>query len=163
MKFNQREEGIKKSKQNQTVIDMEIAKHVFHLATINHIRRMVENKRLNRKEVLDFSTNVTPTTIAVEACASAHYWGERTCETVTHGAAVASSDSEAIRAGQHKIDNIAAMAIPEAARRPRLDTVPVKTEQQNDQQALHEWRQSLIKMRIPINMNTLCRAQHKVF
>ena len=35
MKFNLREEGIKKSKQNQTVIGMDIVKHVFHLATIN--------------------------------------------------------------------------------------------------------------------------------
>ena len=30
MKFNQRAEGIKMDQQNQTVIDMEIAKRVFH-------------------------------------------------------------------------------------------------------------------------------------
>ena len=75
MKFNQREEGIKMSKQNQTAIGMDIAKHVFHLTTINRNSRLVENKRLKRKEVLEYFSNVTPTTIAMEACASAHYWG----------------------------------------------------------------------------------------
>ena len=75
MKFNQREEGIKKSKQNQTVIGMDFVRHVFHLATINRSNnRLVENKRLKRKEVLEIFSNVTPTTIAMEACVSAHYW-----------------------------------------------------------------------------------------
>ena len=99
MKFNQRADGIKMDQQNQTVIGMDIARHVFHLATINRNSRLVENKRLKRKEVLDYFATVTPTTVAMEACASAHYWGRGACETGTHGAAVASSDSEAVRAG----------------------------------------------------------------
>ena len=70
--------------------------------------------------------------------------GIRTCETRARGAVVVSSDSETVRAGHTKLT---IMAIPEAAPRPGLHTVPVKTEQQNDQQALHEWRQSLIKRR----------------
>ena len=56
---------------------MDFAKHVFHLATINRDSRLVENKRLKRKEVLEYISNVTPTTIAMEACASAHYWGRK--------------------------------------------------------------------------------------
>ena len=63
MKFNQREEGIKMTKQNRTAIGMDIAKHVFHLATINRNSRLVENKRRKRKEVLEYFSNVTPTTI----------------------------------------------------------------------------------------------------
>ena len=63
------------TKQNQTAIGMDIAKYVFHLATVNRNTRLVENKRRKRKEVLEFFSNVTPTTISMEACASAHYWG----------------------------------------------------------------------------------------
>ena len=36
------------SKQNQTVVGMDIAKHVFHPATINRTSRFVENKHLKR-------------------------------------------------------------------------------------------------------------------
>ena len=85
----------------------------------------------------------------VSLCNCALHLGE-TCETGTLSAAVASSDSEAVRAGQHKIDNNYALAIAEAARRPGLHTVPVKTEQQKDQQALHKCQQSLIKRRIQL-------------
>ena len=34
------------SQQNQTLIGMDIAKHVFHLVTINRNSRLVENKHL---------------------------------------------------------------------------------------------------------------------
>ena len=61
--------------------------------------RLVENKRLKRKEVLEYFVNFTPTTVAMEACVSAHYW-RGTRESGTHGTAVASSDSKAVRAGQ---------------------------------------------------------------
>ena len=63
MKFNQRAEGIKIDQQNQTVIGMDIAMHVFHLATINYNSRLVENKRLKRKAVLEYFANVTPTNL----------------------------------------------------------------------------------------------------
>ena len=70
MKFNQRAKGFKISKQNQTVIGMDIARHVFHRTTINRNSRFVENKRLKRKEMLEYIANFTPTTVAIEACAS---------------------------------------------------------------------------------------------
>ena len=63
--------------QNQTVIDMEIAKRVFHLVTIYRNSRSVENKHLKRKEVLEYFSIITPTTVAIEACESSHYWRQK--------------------------------------------------------------------------------------
>ena len=62
---------------NQTVIDMEIAKRVFHLVAIYRNSRSVENKHLKRKEVLEYFANITPTTVAMEACESSHYWRQK--------------------------------------------------------------------------------------
>ena len=77
--------------------------------------------------------------------------GVGTRETGTHGTAVTSSDSKAVRAGQNKIDKNDALSIAEAARRPGLHAVPVKTEQQQDLQALHKWRLSLINRRYRVD------------
>ena len=57
--------------QNQIIFGMDIAKNVFHLTAINRNNRLVENKRLKRNEVLKYFTNVAPTTVAMEACATA--------------------------------------------------------------------------------------------
>ena len=48
--------------------------------------------------------------------------GAGTCETGRHGAPVVSSNSKAVRAGQHKLTTMTALAIAEAARRPGLHT-----------------------------------------
>ena len=45
------------------------------------------------------------------------------------------------------IDKNDALSIAEAARRPGLHAIPVKSEQQQDLQDLHKWRLSLINMR----------------
>ena len=57
--------------QNQTVISMQIAKKVFQLVIINRNNRLVENKRLKHNEVLKYFINVVPTTVVMEACATA--------------------------------------------------------------------------------------------
>ena len=41
------------SQRNQIVIGMDIARHVFHLATINRNSKLVENKRLRGSGKLD--------------------------------------------------------------------------------------------------------------
>ena len=101
MKFNQRAKGVKISKQNQTEIGMDIAMHVFHRTTINRNSRFVENKHLKRKEMLEY--------IAISHRRQLPYRLVRvrinrvgTSEAGTHGASVANSEIEPVRAGQHK-------------------------------------------------------------
>ena len=60
--------------QELSVIGIDIAKRVFHLAGLDERGKIVLRKRCSRGEVLPFMANLGPVTIGMEACGGAHYW-----------------------------------------------------------------------------------------
>jgi transposase len=58
---------------NQNVMGLDIAKHVFHIYTIQ-AEGKVFKKMLKRQEVLVFFANYPNSLIGIGACGSSHYW-----------------------------------------------------------------------------------------
>lgn len=57
-----------------TTIGFDLAKRVFHVLGCNRRGKVVCKKMLRRGQVLNFFGNLGPCLVAMEACASAHYW-----------------------------------------------------------------------------------------
>jgi len=63
--------------QNDTLVAVDIAKEVFEIAVSDRPGHVVRRRRLARYEFLEFFAQLSPATIVMEACGSAHYWGRR--------------------------------------------------------------------------------------
>ena len=57
-----------------SLIAIDLAKNVFQLHGVDIAGAVLFRKRLRREALRDFLRNMTPVTIAMEACATAHYW-----------------------------------------------------------------------------------------
>ena len=59
---------------NVTTIGLDIAKQVFHAVCCNEKGKLIKKKVLKRPGVLTFFSNMPKCVVAIEACATAHYW-----------------------------------------------------------------------------------------
>jgi transposase len=71
--------------QKISVLGLDIAKLVFHVAGMDDTGHVVLRKRMARGALLHFIAIQPPALIGMEACGSAHYWARRFRE---HGHAV---------------------------------------------------------------------------
>jgi transposase len=129
-----------------TTIGLDLAKHVFHYVGLDGAGREVRKQQLKRKELLRHFANRPPCLIGMEACAGAHDWGRR---LQAQGHAVRLLPPQHVKAyvrGQ-KNDYNDARAIAEAASRPGLRAVAVKSVAQQDLQALHRLRAGQVAAR----------------
>lgn len=123
-----------------TLIGIDLAKNVFQVCVLNRAGKVQLNEAIKRPKLVQFLSRFEPTTIAMEACAGSHYWGRR-FEAMGHQVELipAQHVTPFVRGG--KSDARDALAICEAARRPGLHRVPIKTLDQQDLQAMHRLRQ----------------------
>src|SRR5215813_13599782 len=63
--------------QKMSVLGIDIAKLVFHVAGMDHTGRVVLRKRIARRELLHCIATLPPALMGMEACGSAHYWARR--------------------------------------------------------------------------------------
>jgi transposase len=124
-----------------TTMAVDLAKDVFEVAWANRMGRILERKRLTRRQFeRTIDTAVCPgTTVLMESCGSAHYWGRR-CQA--RGADVRLLPAQYVRpyVRRNKTDRTDAEALLEAHRCGGLQAVPVKTVEQQTLQALHRVR-----------------------
>jgi transposase len=109
--------------------------------------RVQVRKQLKRNQMLDFFRQVeSPCVVAMEACGSAHYWGR---ELIKLGHEVRLIGPQFVKpyVKSGKNDANDAEAICEAASRPTMRYVAVKSVEQQAGQALHRVRSRLIKSR----------------
>ena len=125
-----------------TLIGIDLAKSVFQVAVM-HNGKVQSNQRLSRSRLGTFIANHPQATIAMEACFSAHYWA-RTFETYGHQVLLIPPQFVKPFSRGNKTDANDALAIIEAAQRPNLNCVPVKTIYQQDIQNLHRIRKRLV-------------------
>jgi len=130
---------------HHTIIGIDLAKTVFQVAVMQD-GKVVSNKRINRKTLIEFLANTPAATIAMEACYSSHYWA-RQCEGYGHKALLIPAQHVKPFTRGNKTDANDAVAIIEAAQRPNLRFVPVKTIHQQDIQNLHRIRERLVRHR----------------
>ncbi len=109
-----------------TTIGLDLAKNVFHLIGLDANEREVLKKMLKRGQLLTYFANLPPCVIAMEACAGAHEWA-RQLKAMGHEARLISPQYVKAYVRGNKNDYNDARAIAEAARRPGMRFVAVKT------------------------------------
>jgi transposase len=123
-----------------TTVAVDLAKDVFEVALANRADRLVERKRLTRRQFERFIDHLTAgTEVVMEACGTAHYWG-RLCHA--RGLRVRLLPGQYVRpyVRRNKTDRTDAEALLEANRCGSIQPVPVKTLEQQAIQTLHRVR-----------------------
>lgn len=108
--------------------------------------RFVKKKQLKRKQVLIYFANIAPSLIVMEACGGAHYWA-RELIALGHQAKLIAPQYVKPFVKGNKNDYNDAEAIAEAAQRPTMRFVPIKTFEQQDIQNFHRQRERIKKER----------------
>jgi transposase len=129
-----------------TTIGLDIAKSIFHVFGVNQAGRQVQKKQLKRKQVLMYFANLEPCLVAMEACGGAHYWA-REFMALGHQVRLIAPQYVKPYVKGNKNDYNDAEAIAEAAQRPTMRFVPIKSVEQQDIQNLHRQRERLKKER----------------
>jgi transposase len=129
-----------------TTIGIDLAKNVFQVHGINERGQAVLKKQLNRSQVMAFFANLPPCLIGMEACSSAHHWA-RKLQELGHTARLIAPQFVKPYVKSNKNDAADAEAICEAAGRPNMRFVPIKSIEQQAVLALHRARHALVKAR----------------
>lgn len=130
----------------ETVIGLDIAKRVFQLHSVDPASGEIRRNTLQRVEMAQFFANLAPATVVMEACGSAHHWARR-LSSMGHNVRLIATKFVRPFVKTNKTDAADAAGIWEAAQRPGMRFVPVKTEQQQGILALHNMRDLLVKTR----------------
>ncbi len=131
---------------NNTTIGLDIAKSVFHYAELNRNGTLTGKGNLKRNRMLSHFAGLEPTKVVMEACATSHYWG-RQLQECNHEVVLLPAHKVTPYVQGNKNDQNDALAIAEAAGRPGIRTVAVKTVQQQDLMMLHGLRQQAVQQR----------------
>ena len=124
-------------------IGLDLAKNVFEVFGVNHLEKVVQRKTLKRKEVLTFFCQLEPCIVGMESCGGAHYWA-RELKKLGHEVRMMAPQFVAPYRKGSKNDRNDAEAICEAAGRPNMRFVPVKTEDQQSVLTVHRARSLLV-------------------
>ena len=118
------------------MIGVDLAKNVFQLHGVDATGRGVLRRQLRRNQVEPFFATLPSCIVAREECPSAHFWARRFKE---HGHEVRLVPPKYVKpfVKRGKNDAADAEAIVEAASRPTMRFVPVKTADQQSLLMLH--------------------------
>jgi transposase len=123
-----------------TTVAVDLAKDVFEVALANRSGRIMDRGRLTRRQFERFVDGLqSGTTVVMEACGTAHYWGRR-CQA--RGATVRLLPVQYVRpyVRRNKTDRTDTEGMLEAHRCAGIQPVPVKSVEQQALQALHRVR-----------------------
>ena len=129
-----------------TTFGLDLAKRVFQAHWVDMETGEICRRQLKRSEVAEFFANRTPAVVAMEACGSAHYWARKLRE-LGHEVKLIAAQFVRPFVKSNKTDAADAQAIWEAAQRPGMKFVAVKSEAQQSVLTLHRVREQLVKMR----------------
>jgi transposase len=129
-----------------TTFGLDLAKRVFQLHWVEMETGEICRRQLKRGEVLEFFARRAPSVIAMEACGSAHYWA-RKLAALSHEVRLIAAQFVRPFVKNNKTDAADAQAIWEAAQRPGMKFVAMKSEAQQAVLMVHRVREQLVKMR----------------
>lgn len=129
-----------------TIIGLDIAKSVFQVHGADDAGNPLIRRKLRRRDVMRFFVNIERCLIGIEACHSSHYWAR---ELIALGHDVRLIPTQYVRPFRRggKNDANDAEAICDALSRPSINTVAVKSAEQQSVQSLHRSRERLIHQR----------------
>jgi transposase len=130
----------------RTTIGLDLAKRVFQVHAVEVDSGEIVRSQLKRGQVLKYFANLEPSVVAMEACGSGHYWAR---ELVKLGHEVRLIAAQFVRpfVKSNKTDAADAEAIWEAAQRPGMRYVALKSEEQQAVLGLHRLRERRVKIR----------------
>ena len=132
-----------------TIIGLDLAKSVIQIHVLDADHQIVLRRQLRRKEMISFFERLPPCIVAMEACPGAHHWG-RTLRDLGHDAKLIPPKYVKPFVKRVKNDAADAEAIAEAALRPNMRFVTIKTVEQQAALMLHRARETLTKQRTAI-------------
>lgn len=127
------------------LLAIDLGKQSFHIHGISSEGEVI-SKKVTRAKLEAVVQELAPAIVAMEACASAHHWG-RQFKALGYSVRLIHPRFVIPFVKGSKNDAVDAEAIHEAALRPTMRFVPVKTTEQQDLQMLHRTRDRLITQR----------------
>ena len=125
------------------VLGIDLGKNSCSLAGLDEQGAVIKRRRMRRESIAKFTTALTPCVVAMEACCGAHHVG-RLLEAQGHTVRLMSPEYVRPSVKAQKNDDRDAEAIAEAATRPTMRFVELKSEEQLDMQTLHRARDRLV-------------------
>lgn len=132
-----------------STIGLDLAKSVFQVHGADASGAVVLRKTLRRDRVLAFFGSLPPCVVAMEACAGAHYWG-REIGALGHETRLIAPAYVKPFVKRQKTDAADAEAICEAALRPGMRFVAVKSAEQQAAATVFRARDLLVRQRTQI-------------
>ncbi len=129
-----------------TTIGLDLAKLVFQVHGADAAGQVVFRKTLRRAKVLEFFGRLPPCTVAMEACAGAHHWG-REIARLGHTVRLIPPAYVNPFVKRQKSDAADAEAICEAAQRPTMRFVAVRSAEAQAGAAIFRTRDLLVRQR----------------
>lgn len=128
------------------ILGIDLAKRVFQLHGADRHGHALHRAKVGRSAFVAAVQELQPRVVAMEACSSAHHWARRFQEL---GIEVRLISPQYVKpfVKTNKNDRNDAEAIVEAASRPAMRFVTVKSVEQQDIQAIHRVRESLVHQR----------------
>ncbi len=137
-----REPSVKKA----STIGLDLAKNVFQAHGADEAGGVVFRVKLRRDKLLAFFAEHPPCVVAMEACASAHHWA-REIAKLGHQTRMIAAHYVKPFVERQKNDAADAEAICEAALRPSMRFVRVKTEEEQASAVVFRARDLLVRQR----------------
>ncbi len=129
-----------------STIGLDLAKHVFQVHGASASGAVVVRKKLRREQVLTFFAGQPGCRVAMEACASAHHWA-RAIGELGHEVRLIPPAYVKPFVKRQKNDMADAESIAEAASRPTMRFVAVKSEAQQAAAMAYRTRDLLVRQR----------------
>src|SRR5260370_16487664 len=107
-----------------STIGLDLAKNVFQAHGANASGAVVFRKKRRRDRVLKFLAAQPACTVAMEACASSHYWGREIAKS-GHQVRLFAPDYVNPFVKRQKTDSAGPQALSEPARRPPTQSAPL--------------------------------------
>ena len=125
------------------ILGIDLGKNSCNVVGQDATGRVVLRRRMRRDTVLAFGAKLSPCIVAMEACCGAHHMG-RALAAQGHTVRLMSPEYVRPYVKAQKNDDRDAEAIAEAATRPTMRFVALKSEAQLDVQTLHRVRDQLV-------------------
>jgi transposase len=129
--------------ENPTTVAVDLSKSVFEVA-VERQGRICQRKRLSRRQMTEFFSQVERTTVVMEACGSSHYWG-RELQKFGHDVRLLPPQHVRPYVVGSKTDRRDCEAILAARHRKTIVPIPVKSVEQQSIAFLHRMRAGWIK------------------
>jgi transposase len=128
------------------ILGIDLGKNSCSVVGLDQSGAVVLRRRMRRQTILSFAAKLPACVVAMEACCGAHYLG-RLLAAQGHTVRLMSPEYVQPYVKAQKNDDRDAEAIAEAASRPTMRFVELKSEEQLDIQTLHRVRSRLVAAR----------------